>query len=77
MMDNSQSFVKSDTLREGITDRCLVELYVMSLNVSSSSYSSRKFKEALKLTWRSKGGRPWRRHWILSIAGPVSKCKLT
>lgn len=68
IMDNSHNFVRSDTLSEGIADRCSVALYVISLNVSSSSYSSRKFREALKLSWRSRGGLPWRRHWILSIA---------
>ena len=76
IMDNSHNFVKSDTLRVGITDCCSFVLYVRSLNVSSSSYSSKKLRDALKFNWRSNGGLPWRRHWILSIAKRVQHISL-
>lgn len=67
--DSSHSFVSSDTLYDWTLGRFCFIVYVVSWNNSSSSYSSRKARDALKLSRRRSGGLPWRRHWYLSITG--------
>lgn len=68
IVESSHSFVNNDTFSDGIVDPWDPDLKVISWKESSSSYSSKKLREALKFMWRSSGGLPWKRHWILSMA---------
>lgn len=58
IVDSSHSFVNNDTFSDGIADPWDADLKVISWKESSSSYSSKKLREALKFMWRRSGGLP-------------------